>query len=61
MIKKTMPNKLFNFDDDILTEIYDFMNSKVNTLNDQIKLEFILENFENISLEDLEKIKNGTS
>lgn len=56
-----MPNRLFNFDDDIMTEFYDFMNSKVNTLNDQIKLEFILENFENISLEDLEKITNGTS
>lgn len=56
-----MPNRLFNFDDDILTELYGFMNSKVKTLNDLMKIEFILENFENISLEDLEKINNGTS
>ena len=56
-----MPNRLYNFNDDIMTELHDFMNSKVKTLNDQMKLEFILENFENIPLEDLEKIKNGTS
>lgn len=50
-----MANKFFKFDDDIMSELYDFINSKVLTLNDQMKLEFILENFEKISLEQLEK------